>query len=474
MPILRGRSPAVTRDAAALVDTAQMSISEKVKAEGGRHRKSTIANSSSSQNTTNSVHLSTISSRASLASGSSKPKVDKEITKRNGTVGRKPGPKPGSRANFRQSKQDDISAASTLAANRLSKTSGPSDSESNDGGEYCICRGPDDHRMMVNCEGPCKDWYHCSCLDIDVEDAKELLDRYICPKCSNDVLFTTYKPMCRNFNFSGCRKAARIEMKPTPSMYCSEQHRRDFWLYVTERLRSNPSTTIGGALSKAEVASLARYFQDRHEWLSLGTKPKLTSTDPTDYPAGLSYITTEENERIELIRAQKSSLEAKIDLVHAQKKLLVMIHERCKTAALIPNLEVKDICGYDNRLAMNQSQFLQWKNTAEGNLAFETGVLGPRTEETSSIGMPLNFPGETVAESSSMAAELQNICLKPRKKCKHNGWRDIHGGDYQLSIQNYESHKVKLQDEVDEIVEEAELREATKDYHAHNITIRHF
>ncbi|RKF60258.1 putative phd transcription [Erysiphe neolycopersici] len=469
-------------DLASHLQMTQMSISEKVKAEGGRNRKASS--------------IALVSNQTTQAySNISQNKPDKEVTKKSTpTPIRKPGPKSSSKASSKKLKKDDPSKS--LETDPQLKNASQSDSEySHDGVEYCICRGPDDHGIMVNCEGPCKDWYHCSCVGINVEDAKELLDRYVCPKCSSDDFLTTYKPMCRYHNVSGCRKAAQIGLKPNPSMYCSEQHRRDFWEYIIGKLRLGDSSSIIGILSQAEASSLAKICNDRSEWQSLGNEPKLEFQNINNQNGlvGLDYVTPEEAGRIEWIHAQKIILKDKIELVRAQKELLIMIHEYCKSVASHPKLEVKDFCGYDNRLAMNEAQFLRWKNTEEGIKAFETGTIGPQTKKSISLGTPTAYPEEaqlndpylgpinnintttsTFNNTAEVVHELQGLCLKPRKKCKHNGWRDIHCGDYQLMISNYEEDMARLQYEEDEIIKEAELREATKDYYAHNVTIQHF
>ncbi|KAI4372308.1 hypothetical protein MLD38_010553 [Melastoma candidum] len=49
---------------------------------------------------------------------------------------------------------------------------------------YCKCEmpyNPDD--LMVQCEG-CKDWYHPSCVDLTIEEAKKL-DHFVCVECSD-------------------------------------------------------------------------------------------------------------------------------------------------------------------------------------------------------------------------------------------------------------------------------------------------
>jgi COMPASS component SPP1 len=48
-----------------------------------------------------------------------------------------------------------------------------------DGGVFCICRGPDDHTWMIGCDGECEDWFHGRCVNMKQEDA-DLVDKYIC------------------------------------------------------------------------------------------------------------------------------------------------------------------------------------------------------------------------------------------------------------------------------------------------------
>ena len=44
---------------------------------------------------------------------------------------------------------------------------------------FCICRKPDDHTWMIACDGPCNDWYHGRCVNMDERDGS-LIDKYIC------------------------------------------------------------------------------------------------------------------------------------------------------------------------------------------------------------------------------------------------------------------------------------------------------
>jgi COMPASS component SPP1 len=145
-----------------------------------------------------------------------------------------------------------------------------------------------------------------------------------------------------------------------------------------------------------------------------------------------------------------------------------MVNDRSKIAAKEPNLEVKDICSFDNRLAM------KWFNSEEGKQAFTSGKLGPRTAETKDIGARVPYPGQVVPTPPKVSDALDNICLKPKRKCKHMGWLNIHGTDFVNMQQILKQEMKKLVDAEEEIIEDAELREATKAYHAENETIQLF
>ena len=366
-----------------------------------------------------------------------------------------------------------------------------SDDESNDGGEYCICRGPDDHRMMVCCEGGCEDWYHCSCVGIDEDDAKELLDRFICPKCKTEALFTTWKRMCRYFNVANCRKAARVTDDP-PSKYCSDEHRTLFWLHFKSLLRQDDEPSMGGALNIYEAGSILKQSKTADRLHDMGKKPKLPLKEGADSsetnllcfpalanfldrPVGLDYVTAEEQNELDSLKLQKQVIERRIQGYQNQQKLLIMINKRATLAALELKLDVKDICGYDNRLAMNEAQFFKYSKTEEGKAALGSGVLGPRTAETKAIGAHIPYPSQVIPTAPEVSDTLNNICLvKGRKKCKHYGWREIHNEDFLFSQKNLKDELAKLTKREDEIIEDAETREATKDYYAENTTEQHF
>jgi COMPASS component SPP1 len=142
--------------------------------------------------------------------------------------------------------------------------------------------------MMVCCEGGCDEWYHCSCVNIEETDAKELLDVYICHKCQTDTKFTTWKRMCRYYNVGKhlgssepCRKAARINATP-PSKYCSDECKILFWKFVKSQMRDDDEPSRGGALSQKEVAFILKQVKTAEEFHELGAKPRLPKKGDAD------------------------------------------------------------------------------------------------------------------------------------------------------------------------------------------------
>lgn len=99
-----------------------------------------------------------------------------------------------------------------------------------DGDVFCICRKGDNHTWMIACDGGCDEWYHGNCVSIRERDG-DLIDKYICPKCTRGDYTTTWKRMCRR---KACRKPARVLDVP-PSKYCSPECGRKFFVEMVQR-----------------------------------------------------------------------------------------------------------------------------------------------------------------------------------------------------------------------------------------------
>lgn len=110
--------------------------------------------------------------------------------------------------------------------------------EGSDNGPYCLCQGPDDHRWMICCEG-CDDWFHGECINLNKEVGENLIEKFICPRCTTKQFRSIYKKSC---SMGNCKKAARMAQSP-PSYFCSNEHAQAWWERTVGRL---PKAGKGG------------------------------------------------------------------------------------------------------------------------------------------------------------------------------------------------------------------------------------
>ena len=126
-----------------------------------------------------------------------KPKIDNESI--DGTPsGQRTGTPATSRTSMtpapKQRKQGSVTPArSSSVAN------GAEESDDDDGEVYCICRKPDDHTIMIGCDGPCEDWYHMRCVEMDTAKSK-LIHKWYCRSQINsfDRRFRISSLTCEN------------------------------------------------------------------------------------------------------------------------------------------------------------------------------------------------------------------------------------------------------------------------------------
>lgn len=62
------------------------------------------------------------------------------------------------------------------------------DDATDDGELFCICRKPDDHTLMIACDGPCEGWFHGRCVGLPAEKTK-LISKWYCelPKVAIEI-----------------------------------------------------------------------------------------------------------------------------------------------------------------------------------------------------------------------------------------------------------------------------------------------
>ncbi|KZF22187.1 hypothetical protein L228DRAFT_261391 [Xylona heveae TC161] len=237
---------------------------------------------------------SAIGTTGSTKQGESKKRAAPKSTSKKGTAStiKKPAAKKrrlstesveGGRSSKR-SATPASSRASKGPANRkysatpLASSPGPDEEDVEDDGQiFCICRKPDNHTWMIACDGGCDDWFHGKCVKINEEDG-DLIDRYVCPNCSEAGYgHTSWKPMCR---LNGCRQPARLS-KNNLSKYCSDEHGQEFMRQSMLRIKPDLSSTTsskgkrsraGAAGAATATAAASSHNAAHHETIEAETK----------------------------------------------------------------------------------------------------------------------------------------------------------------------------------------------------------
>lgn len=131
--------------------------------------------------------------------------------------------------------------------------SSPEESEGgSEGGPYCLCRGSDDHRWMICCEF-CDDWFHGECIKMTKEVGENLIEKFVCPNCTDSKVFTIYKKAC---TLPSCKRASRLTQTPQ-SAFCSAEHSQMWWDRIISRLPKGKSKSgLNDQLSQDEIMAI--------------------------------------------------------------------------------------------------------------------------------------------------------------------------------------------------------------------------
>lgn len=122
-----------------------------------------------------------------------------------------------------------------------------------DSGPYCICRGPDNHRFMIACD-KCEDWFHGECIDMDKYTGENLVQRYICPNCTDGKMYVTrYKKTC---SLEGCENPARIYDPKEASIFCCDEHCQVWWEQLISTLPKAKAGHHGDELTREDFMGL--------------------------------------------------------------------------------------------------------------------------------------------------------------------------------------------------------------------------
>ncbi|XWW93746.1 hypothetical protein V2A60_001683 [Cordyceps javanica] len=304
--------------------------------------------------------------------------------------------------------------------------------DDSDNGPYCLCQGPDDHRWMICCEG-CDDWFHGECINLSKEVGENLIEKFICPRCTNKQLHSIYKKSC---SMGACKKAARLGQSP-PSYFCSHEHAQAWWERLVGRL---PKAAKGGAsltdqLSQDEFMALLSSglatVDENGSW-TMTASP--FAGDAAKDDSRDSMLSEEERSYVEQAANTRLQLEAETRLCHKMLALIELAQER-RRAAVAQGLFGDDMCGYDQRL-----------DTISARDAFAAYAASPEGEAALAPDGRLDDPlGDGDA--------VRGMC--ERKRCKtHSGWQKA----LALGIR-HQIREMAAQSEVEE-AEERFVREA--------------
>ncbi|KAK4466708.1 Set1 complex component spp1 [Cladorrhinum samala] len=296
---------------------------------------------------------------------------------------------------------------------------GGGNSSESDSGPYCLCRGPDNHRFMIACDR-CEDWFHGECIGMDKWTGENLVQKYICPNCSDgDRYVTRYKKMC---SLPGCNRAARVDA-PKPSIFCSDEHCQGWWEQLIAPLPKSPSSE--------SAAFFDTLTQDRFVGLldaGLVLPPRAPFATPHNFwespPPGV--LTPEESSILLQSATDRHQLGEEIMLCKKMMQLVDMGIARRDAAIAAGKGTNKDLCGYDVRLDVvgTPYQFGLFLQSPAGEVIFRSGMLEAVTENIAA-GVLGNVRGSGVVdEGISEDPVWGGMCL--RKKCPpHKQWRDI-------------------------------------------------
>ncbi|ROW16470.1 hypothetical protein VPNG_02771 [Cytospora leucostoma] len=270
------------------------------------------------------------------------------------------------------------------------------DDEDSDHGPYCICRGPDDHRWMISCD-MCEDWFHGECVKIDKAVGEALIQRYVCPRCTDNegINVTRYKKTC---SLEGCYRPARIydgiggtAAAGDYSVFCSARHAEEWWEKLVRSLPENRSLRAKKAdltrekfMGLLNVSAVQEAVEAEEPW-RIGKKPFAVPPDFSSKVDQTLVFTPEEQAFLTASAAERYALAEEIVLNKKMQQILDLANERRKVAISEGLLE-KDACGYDPRLNLvgAPDEFSFFVKSPQGEAIYKNNSLtaeGTWTEE---------------------------------------------------------------------------------------------
>lgn len=325
----------------------------------------------------------------------------KPASKKKGTAAAKKGPKKARTSKSKANSKKDASSTGPASG-----THDASSDDETDNGPYCICRGPDDHRWMISCD-VCEDWFHGECVNLDKEIGEKLVERFVCPNCTDGKQnYTKYKKTC---SLTGCKNPARLYTKSVKdrSVFCCSDHCDAWWTSIINTLPTKAASEKAiEVLTQEDFVSLLISTADQSGW-KLGDKPfgNMEGLWSNGLPTQPGVLSDEEQTFLKTSAAERLALGNEIVQYKKMMQLIDWANQR-RLSAIEAGKFTKESCGYDWRLdtVSVRYQFAEWLETPEGQATFKAGKLDTPLDP--------DMQGDPAT---------RGMCEK--KRCKpHNGW----------------------------------------------------
>ncbi|KAI1365396.1 hypothetical protein F5Y08DRAFT_304010 [Xylaria arbuscula] len=273
---------------------------------------------------------------------------------------------------------------------------------------------------MISCD-VCEDWFHGECVDLDKEVGEKLVERFVCPNCTDGKKnYTKYRKTCA---LPGCKNAARLYAKDLSdrSVFCCNDHCDAWW---ASRIAALPTKAASRSalevLTQEDLIGLLIATTGKDGW-KLGDKSfgNIEGLWANGLPTRPDVLSEEEQAFLQASSAERLALGNEIVQYKKMMQLLDWANSR-RQALLETGKFTKDSCGYDWRLdtVSVRAQFAAWLDTADGQAVFKAGKLDGATA-TASVPNS-NGAGEGIGGGGGDSA-LRGTCDK--KRCKpHAGW----------------------------------------------------
>jgi COMPASS component SPP1 len=257
---------------------------------------------------------------------------------------------------------------------------------------------------MINCE-ICDDWFHGTCVSLEESD-EPLIDTYVCPVCSAEGKGkTSWILKCR---LEGCKKPAIQTMKGgrggkgvKQSKYCSDEHGIQFFKNALKELDTETVT-------REQLKTLLEEATDVDEFKILGDHEPVISEGIL-----AKYKTADDDSRLADLRLEREKVTRKLEIVQLRQTFLHLAVEKAKQLnsdlkSLLPQQlavgktkpKAKEICGFDERLFLDDAELLEWSANEEGKRIFAERRIDDGA-----------------------------ACNVEKRKCRHVGWQALRGED---------------------------------------------